>query len=232
LRSLGFMTALATLSGGAAPETPTPALGHTGPVGLAAGQSAVVTVANPTGDPLTTVVTLLDESARVLVRRRLSVSPGGAGAVRLEVGSAARVRATVAGPGGEPSRYPIALWLYDAGSESPALATSSTPARTRATTAVGPFCPMLAAARNVVGVVNLGPLLATFRVSFVDGKGGLVATHDLVVAPEHTGVAEAAGPAATGVRAEVQAPPDTPYLVTTEVVDDASGRTLAVLPAR
>jgi hypothetical protein len=146
------------------------------------------------------------------------------------------VRATVSTPGTDASRYPIGVFLYDAGAPNPALAAQVNgalrhpPANT--TAALSPYVPTLAAAKSVVGVVNLGLTAATFTVSFFDDDGVILSVQTLSIAPLRTAVAQVPAPQPRGVRSEVQAPAGTPYLVASEVVDEATGRTLAVLLGR
>lgn len=83
-----------------------------------------------------------------------------------------------------------------------------------------------------MSVVNLGFTSATFTVSFFDDQGDTLSVQTLSIAPRRTGVAQVPAPQPGGVRSEVQAPAWTPYLVANEIVDEATGRTLAVLLGR
>jgi hypothetical protein len=209
---------------------------HLGPLGLVAGQEAVVTLANVTPVSITTTITLFDANASVLDLQTLTVAPHDSEAVRWVAPGATRVRATVSTPGTDASRYPIGLFLYDAGAQNPALAAPVNgtlrhpPSSTSA--ALSPYVPLLVICKNVVGVVNLGLTSATFTVSFFDDEGDTLSVQTLTIAPLRTGVAQVPAPQLSGVRSEVQAPAGTPYLVSSEIVDEATGRTLAVLLGR
>jgi hypothetical protein len=82
-------------------------LRHLGPVGLAADQEAIVSLANPTNAPVTALVTLFDANGQVPARQPLTVAPRQGGIVRWPAPGATQVRATVTTPGVLARRYPV-----------------------------------------------------------------------------------------------------------------------------
>jgi hypothetical protein len=204
-------------------------------VGLVADQEAVATVTNATSATVTATVTLLDASGQVLVRENLDLAPRHGAAVRWRAAGAVRVRATVETPGAGASRYPIGLFVYETGAPNPSLASQANVTlggQQGTTAALSPYVPVIIAAKVAVPVVNLGSTTATFTVSFFDGDGNPVSNQTLTVAPGRIGVAQLPAPLANGARAVVRGPAGTPYLVSHELVDEATGKTIALLLGR
>jgi hypothetical protein len=209
---------------------------HFGPVGVEQAQVVVVAVTNRSRVTLMADAVVLDAAGQVLVREQVELQPGQSETVRWTAPATQTVRALVSAPAAS-AEVPTATYVYNGASEpntSPALTLEPRQLHgigQAITTSIAPYAPILIAALQEgvgslhAGVANLGPVTATFTVSFFDDGGTVLLAHALTVAPGRIGRTP---PVPQGARVEVAAPQGTVYLATVDLVD-AAGRTTAVL---